>query len=256
MDINADDDNFDNDIGTESDLYEGEPVEVAEVSEVSEIADTEIEPQEIGSQPPPKKKRVKTVLTIVVIIMIILAVILAYIFIPKSPSNIEVFATESGDGHKLRLTLAIGSNSATESSGTAKISISFDGNEVYSNDNWKIDSNDEKKEIPYNEIVMANGIYTVEVEFEGVKDEITYEIDFVVEDISIDDEELVLNPIIPTTSNDQPEFTLRVIPETAGITKPKSTEIKVVDVIHENNVDRVTSGIDIWVDVSGDGITQ
>jgi hypothetical protein len=250
MDINIDEDNLDSDYGTENEIYVDEPVEVAEVSEV------DIRPKETGSQPPPiKKSRAKTIIAVIVIVMIILAVILAYIFIPKAPTNIELFATESGDGNALRLNAIVGSESATEVSGTAKISISFDGDEVYSNDNWKIDSNDEKKEIPYNEFAVANGIYTVNVEFEGVEDEATYELDFVVEDISIDDEALVLNPNIPSISG-QPEFTLRVILETAGIAKPKSTEIKIVEIIHEDNVNKVTSGIGEWEDVSGEGFFQ
>jgi hypothetical protein len=222
---------------------------VEEVEVVEEPMYQEPEPTPEPS-PPPKKGlgKKKILLTIVVVILVIIAAFAIYIFIPKAPTGITLHATESEDGHSLRLSASIASESATESSGEAKISISYEGEEVYNNNAWEINSNYDTIEIPYNEFVVENGFYDIDVEFQGVSDSATFEVKFVIEDASITTYNTKINDVTY-----QPEFTLRATFEFDVIALPKDADVKVAEVLHEDGIHEVTSGIDEWESVDGQG---
>jgi hypothetical protein len=220
---------------------------------VEEPVSTEPQPEGIPLSPPPEKRksRKKVLLTITIVVLVILAIIIIYIYFPRAPSDVEVIATESDDGHALRLNALIASESATESSGKAKITISFEGKEVYSNEKWNIESNDEKITIPYNEFVSGNGIHAIEVEFQGVSGTTTYDVEFVIEDVTIS----VFNPNIPVTTK-VPEFTLITNFELEANALPKDAEVQIVEIVHKDISYQVTSGIGEWESVIGQGEYQ
>ena len=221
--------------------YEEEIVDEAlvEVDEEPFIPDAQMQ------RPPPmapkKKGRKKAFLIVAIIFLVIVFSLIGYIFIPRAPSALDLHASEDDSGHSLRLNALISSDSATESSGTAKVSITYDGVETYSNTNWNINSNNDMIRIPYSDFVVGNGIYTVEAEFEGVKDTTTHEINYVIEDADITVYNVNINDFTEVAS-----FTLQANFETENSADPKNAEIKVVGIEHENGVDQVTTGIGTW----------
>lgn len=219
----------------ENDIVEGALVEV---DEEPSIPDAQMRPPPIT---PKKKGRKKTFLIAAIIFLIIVFSLIGYILIPRPPSGLDLHVSEDNSGHSLRLNALISSDSATESSGTAKVSITYGGVETYSNTNWKINSNNDMIRIPYSDFVVGNGIYTVEAEFEGVKDTTTHEINFVIEDADITVHNVNLNDFTEVAS-----FTLQANFETENNADPKNAEIKVAGIEHENGVDKVTTGIGTW----------
>ena len=88
---------------------------------------------------------------------------------------------------------SLGSDSVTinimsippEYSGEAKIEISYDGNIVYPEHPVSINKGYGSVAVPYNEFVTENGNYTVEVVFKNKTATIHFNINFVVEDVTI-----------------------------------------------------------------------
>jgi hypothetical protein len=138
----------------------------------------------------------------------------------------------------------ISTDSATQSSGTAKITITFEGSTVYTNDKWKIKSNSAAITIPYDEFVVDNGEYTIFTEYEGVSDEITYEIDFVLTYVTITvyDNVFIVN---------QAQFTVSVGVSGENAEPLKDSEIMISSIEHEDGMHSITSGIGDWQEMAG-----
>jgi hypothetical protein len=219
--------------------------EIAEVEEEPFIPD-EKSVMSPSKAPKPKKRSKKPLLIVSIVFLIIVISIIAYIFLPRPPSSIELHATPSEDGHNLRLNAIVGMDSASEASGTATVKILYDGQEVYKNSNWKFDRNSETLEIPHNEFIIGNGDYMVEIDFEGVSYEVKYVVKFIVEDAEISARDPVLNDVTY-----QPEFYFKVDIETKDNTLPRSSELRIDEIEHENGADSVTSGIGQWEDLTG-----
>jgi len=238
-------------MGPEDDIMEAEIAEV-EAGQVITKAEPVMAPP---MAPKPKKRSKKPLLIASIIILIIVVGLIIAIWLPRPISDITLIVDESEDGTQLRLNGIASSESATEVSGTATITITYEGTEVYKNSNWKFDRNSENIEIPFNEFVMGNGDYLVKVELQGKTDEVTYEVDFVIEDATIS----AFNPIIDIVTY-QPEFTYRVALDTDTSSNddqlPKSADIKINEIEHENGVDEVPSGIGSWEDITGDLLYQ
>lgn len=245
MDVRLDDEDEFGEEDFEDDIMD------AEVVDVEEEFPPELPPEEPAEMPPaappPKagKPGVKKALIVVaVIVLVIVASLVVFIYLPRAPSGITLQnPEETTDG--LLLQAAISSDSATESSGTAKITITFNGSTVYTNNNWKIKSNSAAITIPYNEFVMDNGDYTIFTEFEGVSDEITHEIDFVLKYVSIN---IYNNQIDENT--DEPKFTIGVGVSGDNAEPLKDSEIMISSIEHEDGMHSITSGIGDWQDMA------
>ena len=243
--------------GLDEDIYEGEVVEADELADIEEETFIpEKKPEKMPSQPPEKGRSGKKILiTITIAILVIIAGFALFIFFPRAPTASTLAATESEDEHGMRVSAPISSESATESSGEAKITISFDGDVVYTKDDWQIKNNNPSITIPYSEFVVANGVYTIDVEFQGVSDTTTYdEVDFVIEDITIEKNPIIVNPNINEITY-QPEFTLIAIFQTEK-RAPKDSEIRITEVKHDDGIHQVTSGIGDWESVINQGQFQ
>jgi hypothetical protein len=240
------------DTESEEDAYEEGIMDDSAV----EVVEEPIVPDEQMRMPPgaPKKpSRKKPLIIAAIVFLIIVFAFIGFIFIPRPPTDIDIIATESGDGHGMRLNALISSDSATESSGKASIKITYDGTEVYSNSNWKIDSNSDSITIPYSEFVMGNGVHNIEVEFEGVSDSEGYNVDFVIDDVDVAGENAQLDqnpPYLP------PEFDLKVSVDTENDADPKNAEIKIVSIVHKEESYQITSGIGDWENLEGAQFTD
>ncbi len=244
MDVRLDDEDEFGEEDFEDDIIDAEVVDVEEELPPKEPHE---EPAKIPpAAPPPKAKRPgvkKALIVIAVIVLVIVASLVVYIYMPRAPSGITLLnPKDTTEG--LSLEVAISSDSATQSSGTAKITISFNGSTVYTNDNWKIKSNKAVITIPYDQFVMDNGVYTIFTEFEGVSDEVTYEIDFVLK-------HLLLTIIDNVFVGNQAQFTLNVGVSGEGDGVLKDSEIMISSIDHEDGIHSVTSGIGDWQDMAG-----
>ena len=108
---------------------------LVEVAEEPFIPDYEM--QRAPPIAPKKKSRKKPLLFASIIFLVIVIFLIGWIFLPRAPSDLDLVAVDGADGHSMRLTALITSDSATESSGKAKVMISYDGAESYSNSNWE-----------------------------------------------------------------------------------------------------------------------
>jgi hypothetical protein len=243
MDVRLDEDDF----GEED--FEDDIVD-AEVVDVEEELPPELPPEEPGEMPPaappPKPGRPgvkKALIVITVIVLVIVASLVVYIYLPRAPSGITLLNPEDTT-EGLLLEAAISSDSATQSTGTAKITITFNGSTVYTNENWKIKSNKATITIPYDEFVMDNGDYTIFTEFEGVSDEISYEIDFVLKYVSINvyDNDFVGN---------QAQFTVSVGVSGDDAEPIKDSEIMISSIEHVGGSPSITAGIGDWQQMAG-----
>ncbi len=244
MDVRLDDEDEFGEEDFEDDIMD------AEVVDVEEELPPELPPEEPAELPPaaplPKAKRPgvkKALIVVAVIVLVIVASLVVFIYLPRAPSGITLQKpVETTDG--LQLKAQISSDSATQSSGTAKITITFNGSTVYTNNNWKIKSNSAAITIPYNEFVMDNGEYTIFTEYEGVSDEITYEIKFVLKYVSINvyDNDFVGN---------QPQFTVGVGVSGDNAKPLKDSEIMISSIKHVDGSPSITSGIGDWQQMAG-----
>ncbi len=225
----------------EDEILDGELVDVEEElpSEVPLEEPAQMPP--VGPPPKaPKPGAKKPLMVVAIVIVVILAVIFVYIFLPRPPSSIALRREVTSDG--LRLIAEISSDSATASSGTAKITITHNGLTVYENNNWKISSNSASKTIPWDEFVMDNGEYSILVEYEGVSDEIFYDIDFVLKNVAI--------TVYDETLENGPLFYLSVGVGGENNALPRDSEIRIASIEHEDGVHHVTTGINEWIDVT------
>jgi hypothetical protein len=222
----------------------------AEVVDVEEDYPSELPPEEpVGmppAAPPPRAGKPgvkKALIVIAVIAIVIVAILVVLIYLPRAPTGITLQnPIETTDG--LQLKAEISSESATQTSGDAKVTISFNGSTVYTNDKWKIESNSAAITIPYDEFVVDNGEYTIFTEFEGVSDEITYELDFVLKYVSITvyDNDFVGN---------QAQFTVSVGVSGDNGEPLKDSEIMISSIEHVDGSPSITSGIGDWQDMAG-----
>ncbi|UCE36955.1 MAG: PKD domain-containing protein [Thermoplasmata archaeon] len=234
--LDYDDDEFEEDYEDdfEDEIYEGEVVEVAEEMPPEE-------PPQVAAAPPPSKKPKpgvkKGLIIVTVVILVIIASIVIFIFLPRAPTDIAINPQTGSDG--LVLNAYISSDSATESSGKAKITIKFGIDEVYSNNNWKITGNSAAITIDYNEFVVDNGEYKIFVEYEGVSGEATYKIDWVLKYITLTNTDNVI-------VGGQPQFTLNVGVGGEDNAQPKDAEIRISSIANTSESLSITSGIGEW----------
>ncbi|UCF07306.1 MAG: hypothetical protein JSW28_06535 [Thermoplasmata archaeon] len=232
--------------GDTGQVYDEEVMEGAIVEVVEEPQVPAAQPTMAPPKAPKKPGRKKAIMAIAVVFLIVVVVLIAYIMIPQPPSSIDVTANEATDGHSLWLYLGISMRTATEASGEAKVTITYDGEPSYSNSNWKISSNAEQITIPYSDFVMGNGFHTIEVEFQGVSDTSTFEAKHVIEDAIIVADDEVINE-----ATGQAKFTLRVNFDTKSNELPGDADMKVKAIEHEDGVHDVKDGIGTWESVTG-----
>ncbi|UCE38093.1 MAG: hypothetical protein JSW00_02310 [Thermoplasmata archaeon] len=189
----------------------------------------------------------------IIIAAIVIIAIVSIIFLgddgSKSSNEDEVIikgitinSQETPDG--LKLTAFISADKPSKISGQAKITITQSGSTVYTNNNWDIEDNTATITIPYNQFVVDNGDYNINVEFKGASDEITHSIDFVLKNVSI----TISDNIIV---DEQPQFNLKIEVSGANSALPGDSEIRIASIEHEDGIHSITSGIGTWIPVEG-----